>query len=178
MALKATIFKAKLNIADMDRGYYGEHLLTLARHPSETDERMMVRLLAFAINANAQLEFTRGLSSEDEADLWQHNLSGEIERWIEVGLPTEERVRKACNRAREVRIYAYGARTAPIWWRKQVPSAERFNNLKVYFLNAESSAAITALALRNMDLTITIQDEQIWLASTIASAEISLQTWK
>ena len=115
MALKATIFKAQLQIADMDRHYYAEHALTLARHPSETDERMMVRLLAFALNADESLEFGKGLSNEDEPALWRKDLTGVIEHWIEVGLPDEKSLRKACGRATQVRLYTYG-RGAAKWW--------------------------------------------------------------
>src|SRR6056297_2009370 len=108
MALKATIFKAALNIADMDRHYYGDHQLTLAQHPSETAERLMVRLLAFALNASETLTFTKGISTDDEPDLWQKSLSDDIELWIELGLPNESRLRKACGRAQRVIVYAYG----------------------------------------------------------------------
>jgi uncharacterized protein YaeQ len=119
MAIKSTIFKARLNIADMDRPYYGEHTLTLARHPSETDERMMVRLLAFALFADERLEFGRGLSAEDEPALWRKDYSGAIERWIEVGLPDEKALRKAAGRAAEVIVVAYGGRAMDVWWAKE-----------------------------------------------------------
>lgn len=178
MALKATIFKARLQIADMDRDYYAEHLLTLARHPSETDERMMIRLLAFAHNASEQLEFTRGLSSDDEADLWQHSLSGEIETWIEVGVPAEDRIRKACGRARKVLVYAYGQRTAPVWWEKMESASARFDNLQVFFLAADECAQLAALAERNMDFSITIQDGHLWVASGSENIEVLPQRWK
>ena len=178
MALKATIFKARVQISDMDRDYYAEHNLTLARHPSETDERMMIRLLAFALNASDQLEFTRGLSSDDEADLWQHSLSSEIEHWIEVGVPAEERVRKACGRAERATIYAYGQRTAPVWWQKMESASARFDNLQVFFLPAEQCAELAAMAERNMELTATIQDGQLWLASDKQTVEIQPQRWK
>ncbi|WP_043315753.1 YaeQ family protein [Microbulbifer sp. HZ11] len=178
MALKATIFKARLQIADMDRDYYAEHVLTLARHPSETDERMMIRLLAFALNGNDQMAFTRGLSSDEEADLWQHSLSGEIEHWIEVGVPAEERVRKACGRARRATIYAYGQRMAPVWWQKMEAASARFDNLRVFFLPAEQCAELASLAERNMELTATIQDGQLWLASENHTVEVQPQRWK
>jgi uncharacterized protein YaeQ len=106
MALKSTIFKVELSVADIDRGYYRDHSLTLARHPSETDERMMVRLLAFALHADPALEFGRGLSAEDEPDLVRRDLTGASEQWIEVGLPDEPEVRKACGRSRAVSVMA------------------------------------------------------------------------
>jgi uncharacterized protein YaeQ len=116
MALKSTIFKAELSVADIDRGYYRDHILMIARHPSETDERMMVRLLAFALHADDALTFGRGLSTQDEPDVWRRDLTGAIEQWIDVGLPDEREVRKACGRAREVYVLAYGGRAVDLWW--------------------------------------------------------------
>jgi len=178
MALKATIFKVQLQVADMDRDHYGDYSLTLARHPSETDERMMVRLLAFAHNAAENLEFTRGLSSDDEAELWLRELNGEIALWIEVGLPAEDRVRKACNRAQKVRVYSYGERTAPVWWRKQQAALQRFDKLAVYYLPADACAQLAAMAERTMNLHVTIQDGQLWVSSGDASAEVVPEIWK
>jgi uncharacterized protein YaeQ len=163
MALKSTIFKATVNIADMDRPYYGEHTLTLARHPSETDERMMVRLLAFLMFADERLEFGRGLSTDDEPALWQKNYSGVIERWIEVGLPDERTLRKAAGRATEVIVLVYGGRAADIWWGKEGRGLSRLSNLHVWAIDIEQSTALAALAERGMQLQCTIQDGQIWV---------------
>src|SRR5512142_239154 len=124
MAIKATIFKANLQIADMERHYYQDHALTLARHPSETDERMMVRVLAFALHAHEALEFGRGLSAEDEPDLVRRDLTGAIEEWIEVGVPDEREVRKACGRSRAVHVLAYGGRAVDLWWQDGRDSLE------------------------------------------------------
>lgn len=178
MALKATIFKAGIQVADMDRDHYGDYSLTLARHPSETDERLMVRLLAFVLNAADNLEFTRGLSSDDEADLWQTSLSGELELWIEVGLPAEERLRKACNRAERVLVYSYGRRTAPVWWKKLADPLQRFDNLRVFHLPADASEQLAQMAERNMNLNVTIQDGHLWVSSAEQSLEIVPETWK
>jgi uncharacterized protein YaeQ len=163
MALKSTIFKARLNIADMDRPYYGEHTLTLARHPSETDERMMVRLLAFALFADERLEFGRGLSAEDEPALWRKDYSGTIEQWIEVGLPDEKALRKAAGRAAEVVVVAYGGRAMDAWWAKEGGPLARLDKLQVLAIDGEQSAALAALAQRGMDLQCTIQDRHVWL---------------
>ncbi|HXH71658.1 MAG TPA: YaeQ family protein, partial [Mariprofundaceae bacterium] len=116
MAINATIFKAEVQITDLDRHYYADHQLTIARHPSETDSRMMVRLVAFAFHAGEALQFTRGISTEDEPDLWQKSMSGEIELWIELGQPDEKRIRKACGRARKVIVYTYQQRSGEAWW--------------------------------------------------------------
>jgi len=163
MALKSTIFKAVLSVSDIERNYYAEHALTLARHPSETDERMMVRLLAFALNASEALQFGRGLSTEEEPDLSEKDLTGAIELWIEVGLPDERSVRKACGRARQVKVYTYGGRAASLWWDQNREGLQSLRNLSVIELPAESTQALGALAQRNMRLQCTIQDGLVWI---------------
>ncbi len=165
MALKATIFKVELKIANIDGNYYHDHALTIARHPSETDERMMVRLLAFALHADDALAFGKGLSADDEPDLWQKDLTGAIDLWIDVGLPDEKSVRKSCGRAKQVVIYAYGGRTADLWWEQSGGKLQRCENLTVQSLPGESSQALAKLAQRNMRLDCTIQEGQIWLAN-------------
>ncbi len=163
MALPSTIFKANLQISDMDRHYYDEHQLTLARHPSETDERMMVRLLAFALHADERLTFTKGLCADEEPALWQKSLSDEIELWIDVGLPDERRVRKACNRATQVCLYLYGGRNADLWWQRNANKLQRFKNLTVIEIPEEMSSGLASLVERSMQLQCTIQDSDIWL---------------
>ncbi|QSP95836.1 YaeQ family protein [Marinobacter salinisoli] len=173
MALKATIFKATLNIADMDRHYYADHHLTIARHPSETDERMMVRLLAFALNADEPLEFTKGLSTDDEPELWQKTLSDDIELWIELGLPEESRLRKACNRAKKVLLYTYGGRAVSLWWDKHRSKLERFDNLSIVNLQPESTSALAQLAERSMNFQITVQDGEVTVSNENALITIT-----
>jgi uncharacterized protein YaeQ len=165
MALKSTIFKVQLQVSDLDRGYYAAHSLTLARHPSENDQRMMVRLLAFALFADERLEFGRGISSDDEPALWQKNYGGEIERWIEVGQPDERLLRRAAGRADEVVVLAYGGRSVDVWWGKDQSVFERLSNLTVLVVADEDCAALAALAERSMDLTCTIQDGQVWVSA-------------
>lgn len=177
MALKATVCKARLSIADMDRGHYGEHDLTLAQHPSETDERLMVRLLAFVLNAADEPAFTRGLSTDDEPELWVRTPAGDIELWIELGLPDETRIRKACNRARRVRIYAYGGRTVAVWWRKLESRLQRFENLEVIQVPPESTRALTALAGKRMHLQCTVEDGQVGLGNDSDHVLLEPELW-
>ncbi len=164
MAIKSTVFKADLQISDMDRHYYQNHNLTLAQHPSETDERMMVRLLAFALNADENLAFGQGLSTDDDADLWQKDLTGAIEKWIDVGLPEEKLLRKACGRAPEVLLYCYGGRTVDIWWERNKKDLLKLDNLSVYVVPQEVSQLLAQMAQRTMQLSCTIQDGEIMLA--------------
>ena len=176
MALKAAICKATLQIADMDRNYYHDHEFTIARHPSETDERMMVRVLAFALHASGALSFGKGLSTDDEPDLWQKDLTGAIESWIDVGLPDEKRIRKACGRANQVYVYSYGGHGARLWWDQVSGKLERMRNLTVIDLTQNSTRALAGLASRNMQLHCTIQDEQIWLADDKETVQVELAT--
>jgi len=171
MAIKATVFKATLQIADMDRHYYADHALTLARHPSETDERMMVRLLAFALYADEALTFGKGMSSGDEPDLWHKDLTGAIERWIEVGLPDERAIRKASGRANQVVVISYG-RAADIWWNENRDKLQRLSNLTVLKLPSETTLALAALASRTMQLQCTIQEGHIMMTSDAGMIEI------
>lgn len=173
MALRATIYKAELNIADNDRGYYGSHAVTLARHPSETDERLMVRLLAYAlwVRADERLVFTRGLSDTDEADLWNLDLTGAIRQWIEIGLPDERRLLKACGRSEQVIVLAYG-RSVDIWWGGAQDKIARAGNLQVYALEAGATKALAGLAGRNMDLSINVTDRSVWVSC--AQGDVSL----
>lgn len=169
MALKSTIHKAQLEISDVDRGCYATHALTLAQHPSETIERLMVRMLAFAMHADERLEFGAGLSSDDEPDLWRKSLTGEIEQWIDLGQPDEQRIRKACGRARQVIIVTYSGRSADLWWEKIAPGLARSKNLTVIDIPSASVPDLAALAGRNMQLQCLIQEGDVQLMGPHAS---------
>jgi len=176
MALKSTIYKASLQIADMDRQVYGDHTLTLALHPSETEERLLVRLLAFALQVPSDtdrgaLQFARGLSDADEPDLWQRDLSDQLVHWIEVGQPDDRRLSKACGRAERVTIYAYSA-AAPIWWSGIEGRITRLRNLQVWRLPAEQSQALAGLAQRSMQWQVTVQDGHVWVSDDRHSVEL------
>lgn len=177
MALKATIFKADLQVADMDRHYYGDHALTIARHPSETDERMMVRLLAFALHANEALAFGKGLSTDDEPDLWQKDLTGAIDLWIDVGQPDERRILKACGRSSQVVVYSYSS-ASNIWWNQVAAKLARARNLKVVNLPSHTTAELARLAQRTMQLQCTIQDGQVWIANGEQSVHLEQEKLK
>ena len=171
MALKSTVFKAEMQVSDLDRHHYQTYPLTLARHPSETDERMMVRLLAFALFASEGLTFGRGLSTEDEPALFEPDLTGAIRRWIDVGLPDERDLRRACGRADEVVVLCYGGRAAEIWWQQNESKLKALDKLAVLLLEAADSAALAALAGRTMRLQCTIQDGRIYLADDETTLE-------
>ncbi|MDI5891966.1 YaeQ family protein [Halomonas rhizosphaerae] len=178
MALKATIHKVQLQIADMDRHYYADHALTVARHPSETDERMMVRLLAFALNADEALAFGRGVSTTDEPDLWRQDLTGTIDQWIQLGQPDEKAIRRACGRARQVIIYTYSGNGAAIWWEQIAGKLATLDNLTVVDIDPASVQALAALATKGMTLSAIMQDGGVWLTSPDNSVEVHLTVRK
>ena len=178
MALKATIYKANLNVADMDRDYYGSHTLTLACHPSETEERLMVRLLAFALFASNGLSFTRGISTDDEPDLWDKDLTDHITHWIELGVPDETRIRKGCNRADRVTVLSYGPRTARVWWDKNQGKLARQEKLQVLYLDKDATEALAAMVARSMDIQVAIQDGPVWVSTGDDTAVIVPEGWK
>jgi uncharacterized protein YaeQ len=178
MAQKSTIYKVELSVSDMDRHYYETHKLTVAKHPSETDERLMVRILAFALNAHEHLEMTRGLSTDDEPDIWQKSLSGELELWVSLGLPSEKIVRQSCGKAKKVIIYSYGGRTAEMWWDKIKNSTTRFDNLRVMNLSAEDTGALEKLASRAMKLQVNIQDGEVMLSIDDSMIYVTPAKWK
>ncbi len=178
MALKATVFKIELQIANMDRHYYENHSLTVAQHPSENDRRMMWRVVAFCLNASDQLTFCKGVSTDDEPDLWQKSLSDEIELWIDLGQPDEKRLRKACGRADHVQLYAYQPRSARVWWEQQGSKLQRFNNLSVNLLQEQTEDSLIDLVDRTMELQVNIQDGELWLGNQSGTAHVTSETWK
>ncbi|MDP2518278.1 YaeQ family protein [Shimia thalassica] len=178
MALKATIYKVELSVSDMDRHYYETHKLTVAKHPSETDERLMVRILAFALNAHDQLEMTRGISTDDEPDIWQKSLSGELELWVALGLPGEKVIRQSCGKANDVIIYSYGGRTAEMWWEKIKNSTTRFANLQVTNLSETDTKELEKLASRSMKIQVNIQDGEVMVSVGDSIVYVTPVAWK
>ncbi|HSI03510.1 MAG TPA: YaeQ family protein [Myxococcota bacterium] len=175
MALKSTIYKVALTVADIDRGHYADYALTVARHPSETDERLMVRVLIFAMHAHEHLELGKGVSSAEEPDLWRKDLTGVIEEWIELGQPDEKAVMRACGRAKAVFVYAYGGGAMP-WWKGVAEGLERAKNLSVRKLELGESGALAALADRTFSLQATIQDGQVLLSNDRGSLAVDVVT--
>jgi uncharacterized protein YaeQ len=164
MALKAKIFKVNINLADMDREYYDTINVTIAQHPSETDQRMMVRLLAFILNAHEDLQFGKGLSDEDEAVIWQVNYSSVIDLWIELGQIDNKRIKKACSRAKSVKLYCYGS-SVNTWWSQNQSKMAKFDLLTIEQFSQETTNALVKLVNRTMELQCSIEDGQLWLTA-------------
>lgn len=177
MALKATIYKADLQIADLDRNYYADHALTLARHPSETDERLMVRVLMYALHAQEGIAFTRGLSEADEPEIWVKDLTGQIRLWIDIGQPDEARLRKASGRAEQVIAVCYSSGCG-LWWKSLESKLTRHKNLSVLQLSVATSQALAALATRTMRLQCLIQDGEVWMSNDTARVPVELKALK
>jgi len=176
MAISATINKISLNIADMDRHYYVSHEITAAQHPSETDFRFMMRLIAFAYNASENLTFTKGLSTEDEPDIWQKSLIDDIELWIDFGQLDDKRIRKACGRANQVLVYTYNSGKATVWWEQIKSKLDRYNNLDISHIVADEN--IDSLVKRNMQLQCNIQEGEMYLADDDQAFTIQLEKRK
>lgn len=180
MALKSTVFKANLAVADIDHGYYADHALTLARHPSETDERMMVRLAALALhayevqarcNGDAQIAFGAGLSDPDDPDVHVTDFTGAKRVWIEVGQPDERALAKACGRSDSVVVYAFGS-AAEVWWKGIEGKLGRLDKLQVWRIPSDAAQSLAALAERSMQLQATIQEGQLMLGSERGTVEV------
>ncbi|MCK0096397.1 YaeQ family protein [Yoonia sp. F2084L] len=178
MAQKATIYKVELSVSDMDRHYYETHKLTVAKHPSETDERMMVRILAFALNAHEQLEMTKGLSTDEEPDIWHKSLSGELELWVALGQPSEKIIRQSCGKSNKVIIYSYGGRTAEMWWEKIKNGTTRFDGLTVVNFSEADTSALGQLANRAMKLQVNIQDGDVMVSVNDSIVYVAPVIWK
>ncbi|WP_394175359.1 YaeQ family protein [Thalassotalea litorea] len=173
MAQKSTIYKASMQVTDLNRDLYPSFQLTIARHPSETERRFMLRLLAFAHQYHEQLELCKGISSDDEPDIWIKNLHEDIELWVELGQLDEKRLKKASNRAQQVAVYCYGS-ASDIWWQKIQHKASQFSNLTVWQVNEEQSNALTPLLQRTMELQFTIDGSQIWVSDENAAIEVDI----
>lgn len=177
MAIKATVIKLDLTISDMDRDYYQQHTLTMAQHPSETEQRLILRTIAFILFAREDLQFTKGLSEDSEPDLWQKNLIDDIELWIDLGQPDEKRIRKACHKAKQVIIISYGDNAANMWWKNTERKAKAFKNLSVYHVSTEQYALLGQLMQRHLVLNASIQDGELWLSDDQHSLHITPQQW-
>lgn len=186
MALKSTVFKANLQIADIDNSYYADHALTLARHPSETDERMMVRLVALALqahklqsvcNGDGTLTFGAGLSDPDEPDAWLRDYTGRTRLWIEVGQPEDKPLVKACSKSDEVVLYAFN-HAAEVWWKGIETKLSRADKLSVWRIPTASSQALAPLAQRSMQLQATIQEHTLTLGDSATTVDIEPVRWK
>ena len=172
MATSATVFKVAMNIADMNRHYYQQHELTVAQHPSENGHRFMVRLIAFALNAGEGLTFTKGLAVDDEPELWQKSLTDEILLWVDFGQVDEKRIRKACGKAQQVKLYTYNDRKSQVWWKQNKSKFSRYKNLSVYHLHAEGC---DVLINRKMDLQCNIDEDAILLSDDQNSVDVTVQ---
>ena len=176
MAANATIHKALLNIANMDQNYYEEHNLTLAQHPSENDLRLMIRVIAFVLNANDTLMFCKGISTDDEPDLWQKSFGGDIEMWIDLGQPDEKRIKKACGRSEKVKIYTFKESLSTPWFKQIEGSLSRFKNLEIIHLNIDGD--IESLYNRSMNIQCNILDNELTLSDNDKSVIITQEVYK
>jgi uncharacterized protein YaeQ len=174
VAVKATIYKANLSLSDMDRNVFGDFNLTIALHPSETVERMMVRILAFCYRAAENLTFTKGLSSMEEPDLWLKHDNGTILEWIEVGQPAPDRLKKASGQSQAVKVFTYG-RGMDVWWKTNSAAIRALSKVTIHHFAADELQALTALADKTMSLTVTITETIAYVSTATDNVAISLR---
>ncbi|PSX10512.1 hypothetical protein C0W27_10815 [Photobacterium angustum] len=178
MATNATIYKVQMNVADMDRHVYLDQQHTIACHPSETLQRFMLRVVAWGLNADPNLQFTKGVSSTEEPDLWTKSLIDDIELWVELGLPDEKRIRKASHKSEKVIIFAYGDNAAFIWWQANKSKINALDNVSVVYICDEELKQLESVVERTMQLQLTIEGEQAWLSAANANVTIIPEWWK
>lgn len=171
MAIKPTIYKARISLSDLERDYYDAISLTIAQHPSETLERMMVRVLAYCINAQEDLELTKGLDEVDEPDLWVRTMDEQTTLWIDVGEPSFERVKKACNQAKAVKVYSFNSKS-DVWWAQGEAKLSRLE-ASVYRFPWDNIEALAKLVERTMDLSVTITGNSAYVAGDLGEVEVS-----
>jgi uncharacterized protein YaeQ len=174
MAIKPTIYKLKIALSDLNQDHYDNLDLTIALHPSETTERMMARVLAYCLNAQPQLVFCKGLSDTSEPDLWAHSLDGNLETWIEVGEPSEDRIKKASHRAPTVKIYSFNSKS-PTWWDLECSKLKSLT-ASIYRFYWNDMVTLASFVERTMDLSITISDNSVYVATRLGECEMTLQT--
>jgi uncharacterized protein YaeQ len=172
MAIKSSVYKLNLDISDCNKNYFNTHQLILSKHPSETEQRLMVRVLAFALNASESLSFSKGLCADDEPEIWDKNLSDEILNWISLGQVDIKLVKKSLGRSKEVVIFTYAGNKSKTWWQQNQTQLEKFNKLKVVNIKVDDVKAMEQLVSRNMDLQCTIQDELVYLSNAEHSLTI------
>ncbi len=171
MALKPTIYKFRITLADIDRNYYDTLNLTIAQHPSETLEQMVARILAFCINAQEHLVFTKGLCAAKEPDIWARTLDDQISLWIEVGEPAVDKIRKATRHSQTVKVYSFNSKS-DTWWAE---GRAKFNKLtaSVFQFQWRSIQELAALVKRTMDLSVTITEDTAYIAAENGACEAS-----
>ncbi len=178
MALKSTIYKVRLTLSNLNIHHYADYSLTIAKHPSENDLRMIVRLLAFSLSAHEEVQFTKGLSSDSEPDLWKINHDGSIEHWIELGIPDERHIRQICSKANKVSIYTYHGNQALQWFESVGNKLHRFDHLNIVHFIISNNQDLETFAQKGMNLNITIEDNEIWISNETDRVSVEFKTVK
>ena len=173
MAIKPTIYKFRISLSDLNRHYYDTLNLTVALHPSETIERMMVRVLAYCINAQEQLTFTKGLSEVDEPDLWVRSYDDKTKLWIDIGEPSAERIKKSCRLAEKVKIYCFNSK-ADVWWQQSQGKIRQLQASLIKF-DWQEIQHLASLVERTMDMSVSISGDSAYIAAQKGEIEVNWQ---
>jgi len=173
VATKPTIYKQRIALSDLERNYYDSFNLTIALHPSETVQRMTARILAFCINAQQGLTFTKGLSAIEEPDIWLRSLDDRVDLWIDVGEPAPERVKKSCHQSNNVKVYSFNTKS-DVWWEQSKPKLI-FDNLEVVRFDASQIEELSTHIERTADWSITITGQSAYVATPTGEVDVSWQ---
>lgn len=173
MAKGSRIYKVKLFISDIDRNCYEQLELTVAQHPSESDERLLARLLAFGLEYESGLAFGGGVSSTDQAPIWLRNDYEEVQHWIEIGQPDPDRLAKLNKRQPRLTLYTYGA-NAHRWWHQHSPNLSKLQRLKAVQLDYDALQTLVSAMTSGFELQLNRQDEVLYLGLNDQQAEMQL----
>lgn len=171
MAIKPTIYKLSIAISDFNRDYYDSVNLTVALHPSETVQRMMARIVAYCLNAQDNITFTKGLSNIEEPDIWVKTLDDQITLWIEVGEPSPERIKKSSRIAPEVKFYSFNSKS-DTWWKQSKDKVSQFKNVKFYQFDWPQIQLLATFAERSMDWSLSISGDTVYIAAENQECEL------
>lgn len=174
MALPSTIYKATIQLADIDRGIYETLQATVARHPSETEERLVARLLAYVLFFDPELAFTKGISAVDEPDLWLKGPDDRVLLWVEVGIPESDRIMKASRHTEQVALVACG-KTFANWEQQHLPKLMGISNLTLIHFDQSFINRLTAKLDRSINWEVTINDGNMYLNVGDETFETPLQ---
>ncbi|WP_305046849.1 YaeQ family protein [Geoalkalibacter sp.] len=175
MALPSTIHRAVVQLSDVDRGIYETLQVTLARHPSETAQRLVLRLLAYAVCHAPELSFTKGICAGDEPDLWIREPDGRVKLWIEVGTPEPQRLLKACRHAEQVVLLTAGP--GRFRWDAQYRELlTGLDNVRVLGVDYDFVSQVATGLERSITWELTISGGSLYLTSAKQTYETTLET--
>lgn len=174
MAIKPTIYKLRMAISDFNRDYYDTVNLTIALHPSEKVERMMARIVAYCLNAQENMTFTKGLSEIEEPDIWVKALDDQISLWIDMGEPAPDRIKKSSRQAALVKVYSFNSKS-DTWWEQSKNKVQQYTNVQIYQLDWQQIQTLATFVQRSMDWSLSISGDTVYIAAENEGCEMLIK---